>query len=67
MTASATEAAIRISTDKVVPNLAAQELLDCDRTVNNGCAGGNPFNAFHYLAIRGLPPSDKYPYVEKVL
>ena len=43
-------------------HLSAQELLDCDRFFDRGCAGGNPLFAFGYIVINGLSSEADYPY-----
>jgi hypothetical protein len=47
-------------------HLSAQELLDCDRFYDQGCAGGNPMFAYAYLAVNGLTSDEEYPYVENL-
>lgn len=76
--AAAAEAAIKISllqsgseADKRraargVPDLSAQELIDCDKQYNRGCNGGNPLIAFNYIAENGLSSWTAYPYEERV-
>lgn len=49
-----------------VPNLSAQELIDCDHQYNRGCGGGNPLLAFNYIAQNGLSSWTAYPYEERV-
>ena len=42
--------------------LSIQELLDCDRVVDQSCVGGNPLLAFYYIHQHGLTTWDGYPY-----
>lgn len=44
-------------------NLSIQELLDCDTNVDQGCTGGNPLIAFHFIHSHGLTSWERYPYV----
>jgi hypothetical protein len=62
-----TEAAIHIATHVTPVHLSTQELIDCDRFYDQGCAGGNPMFAFAYIAINGLCRADDYPYIENNL
>mmetsp|Transcript_10229 Transcript_10229/g.28179 ORF Transcript_10229/g.28179 Transcript_10229/m.28179 type:complete len:695 (+) Transcript_10229:109-2193(+) len=43
-------------------NLSIQELIDCDTTVDQGCTGGNPLLAFHFVHRYGLVDWADYPY-----
>lgn len=44
-------------------SLSQQELLDCD-TINHGCGGGSPINAFEAVKqLGGLELADDYPYL----
>ena len=49
-----------------IPSLSSQELIDCDVELNQGCSGGNPYNAFEYILDHGLVSWSDYPYAEKV-
>ncbi|CAH1392196.1 unnamed protein product [Nezara viridula] len=51
-------------TGKLIP-LSEQQLIDCDRGLDNGCGGGLAFHAFRYLKDRGLQSEDTYPYEAK--
>lgn len=42
--------------------LSIQELLDCDRVVDQSCVGGNPLLAFFYIHRNGLTTWNAYPY-----
>lgn len=78
MAAAAAEAAIKISllqsgseadkrrATRGVPDLSAQELIDCDKQYNRGCSGGNPLIAFNYIAENGLSSWTAYPYEERM-
>jgi len=44
-------------------NLSMQELIDCDRVLDEGCRGGNPLLAFYFMHKFGLTMSECYPYV----
>lgn len=80
VTASAVEAAVKLSllTDSTlsrsnavkeaneVPQLSAQELIDCDTVYNSGCNGGNPYLAANWIVDNGIVSSRKYPYMEQV-
>jgi len=39
-----------------------QELVSCDRTMDNGCNGGSPMFGFYYLGKHGLETEKEYPY-----
>jgi hypothetical protein len=43
-------------------SLSVQELIDCDRGFNRGCAGGNPMHAYQYIMAFGLGEWADYPY-----
>lgn len=61
--ASAVEASVYMSS-KIHLRLSTQELVDCDRTFNRGCEGGNPIYAFEYIMRYGLTNQHSYPYDE---
>jgi hypothetical protein len=42
-------------------NLSEQALIDCD-TRDWGCGGGNPYNAFWWIAENNIPEDKYYPY-----
>ncbi|XP_023529748.1 cysteine protease XCP1-like [Cucurbita pepo subsp. pepo] len=45
-------------------SLSEQELIDCDRSFNNGCYGGLMDYAFQYIMSNsGLRKEDDYPYL----
>lgn len=46
-----------------IADLSVQELLDCDRRYDQGCAGGNPLLAFNFLHKYGVTSTKNYPYV----
>ena len=45
-------------------SLSEQNLIDCDY-VDEGCAGGNPANAFKFVKKEGgIESEEGYPYVD---
>lgn len=43
-----------------------QQLIDCDRKYDHGCAGGGWLNAIQYtIKHRGLATEEEYPYAGK--
>lgn len=62
--ASAVEASV-YKASKIHLRLSTQELVDCDRTFNRGCEGGNPIYAFEYIMKYGLTNQHSYPYDER--
>jgi hypothetical protein len=45
-----------------VVNLSTQQILDCDRGYNDGCAGGAMSYAMNYTLDNGLMTEAHYPY-----
>ncbi|XP_047317546.1 cysteine proteinase COT44-like [Impatiens glandulifera] len=46
-------------------DLSEQELIDCDRTINRGCAGGVMNYAFRFITRNGgIDTQEDYPYLE---
>lgn len=41
-------------------DLSAQQLVDCN-TVNYGCNGGDPYQAFYYEIVNGSMSAADYP------
>jgi len=45
-------------------HLSMQQLVDCDRRISRGCAGGNVGDAWNYLhSVGGQDSYESYPYV----
>uniref|UniRef100_A0A6U0TSW0 Peptidase C1A papain C-terminal domain-containing protein n=1 Tax=Pinguiococcus pyrenoidosus TaxID=172671 RepID=A0A6U0TSW0_9STRA len=42
--------------------LSPQQLVDCDRQQNLGCAGGNPLLSYSFILDNGLAADTEYPY-----
>ncbi|CAL5197738.1 unnamed protein product [Lathyrus oleraceus] len=60
---AAVEAINKIVTGSLV-SLSEQELVDCDRTKNKGCNGGNQVNAYRFIVENGgLDSQIDYPYL----
>lgn len=57
----ATEASVAINTGKKV-SLSVQELVDCDRSFNSGCGGGNAGVAYDYIKEHGVAAAGAWPY-----
>lgn len=61
-TTGAIEGANAIATGELV-TLSEQQLVDCDRLVDNGCHGGLMSNAYRYIIDNGgIDTEDDYPY-----
>jgi len=62
----AMESAFHIDTGAKLVNLAEQQLVDCDRaTGNNGCNGGDMYNAFQYAHEYGMMKMADYRYTAR--
>jgi hypothetical protein len=44
-------------------DLSVQELIDCDKSADQGCTGGNPLLSFYFIHRYGLASRNVYPYV----
>jgi cathepsin B len=42
--------------------LSPQMLVSCDNGKSRGCGGGYPYNAFQYMANKGVPVNSCVPY-----
>ena len=61
-TVGAVEGAFQIAGNPLT-SLSEQELISCDHSGDQGCNGGNPDNAFHWIKTNnGLPTEQAYPY-----
>lgn len=61
-TVAAVEGVNKITTGKLV-TLSEQELVDCDKTYNEGCNGGLMDYAFEFIISNGgIDTEDDYPY-----
>jgi len=48
-----------------LPDLAPQQIVDCDKT-DDGCGGGFPWTAYQYvISAGGQEPESDYPYTAK--
>jgi len=59
--AECTESAVAMSTG-ILESLSVQELIDCDKTWDKGCIGGNPILAFPYIMRNGVAAESSYPF-----
>lgn len=57
----AIEGASFLATGSLV-SLSEEELVDCSRGGNRGCSGGEPINAFDWIAKNGICSERSYPY-----
>jgi len=46
-------------------SFAEQQIVDCDRSTNQGCNGGWPYLAVQYAAQNGLELESDYPYTAR--
>lgn len=46
-------------------SFSEQQLVSCDKSVNNGCSGGMPGEAMDYVAHNGIALESAYPYTAK--
>ncbi|CAG9810784.1 unnamed protein product [Chironomus riparius] len=46
-------------------SVSTQNMLDCVAKTYDGCAGGNPYEAFSYEKTGGIVTAAKYPYAAK--
>lgn len=42
---------------------SAQQLIDCDRSFNNGCYSGWPYKSLNYINANGIAKNSTYPYL----
>ncbi|CAG9857250.1 unnamed protein product [Phyllotreta striolata] len=47
--------------------LSPQQLIDCDKGWNDGCASGDATAAFEYTVANGLSSEDEYPFRQATL